>query len=354
MIKLDKSYSDYTDETDGKYPAGKGVNASSSESYDGTPWLADMMNDEHGARQAIYKAAYGSVDGLSGVPDNAEQSDTLNAIKKLIDDPDKAHADLRGTSAHGATVEASPGQIVTRDEFGRAKVAAPLEDDDIARKKEIDELVKMVKDAVIRKGFTYTQWPGELSPVELDLPGEWADISYKYAGLFMRVAGGEAVEFNKQLSVLNQAGTELTFADGHGLTTQNLIINLETGERRNVTGVAGNVVTVDKSFTSNLTTVLIGQNEGLPNITGNSGMGGGNYYSNAGWTGAFFRPPKKDSYAPHSDTSDSRIGFLCFDASKGETKTDGTIKTDSEHKVYGSSNHVTPNNATIKVWQRVS
>lgn len=145
MIKLDKDYSDYVDETDEKYPAGKAVNASSSESYDGTPWLDTMMNDIHGARQAIFKKAYGSVNGLSGEPDNADESDTLNAIKKLIDDPAKAHADLRGTDAHGATVEASPGQIVTRDEFGRAKVAAPLEGDDIARKSDVDDAEKRAK-----------------------------------------------------------------------------------------------------------------------------------------------------------------------------------------------------------------
>lgn len=346
MIKLDKSYSDYTDETDEKFPAGKAVNASSSESYDGTPWLAEMMNDEHGARQAIYKAAYGSVDGLSGVPDNVDQSDTLNAIKKLIDDPDKEHADLRGSEAHGATVAASPGQIVTRDEFGRAKVAAPLEDDDIARKKEIDELVKMVKDAVIRKGFTYTQWPGELSPVELGLPGEWADISYKYAGLFMRVAGGEAVEFNKQLSVLNQAGTELTFAEGHGLTTQNLIINLETGERRAVTKINGNVVTVDKSFTSNLTTVLIGQNEGLPNIKGSldmRGMEGGEATVLGTYSGALFR--NNYSGESHTQLKDGGTGSyrsrFGFDASRS-------------NNIYARNSHVTPFNLSLKVWKRIS
>ena len=331
MIKLDKSYSDYTDETDEKFPAGKAVNASSSESYDGTPWLAEMMNDEHGARQAIYKAAYGSVDGLSGVPDNVDQSDTLNAIKKLIEDPDKAHADLRGTEAHGATVEASPGQIVTRDEFGRAKVAAPLEDDDIARKKEIDELVKMVKDAVIRKGFTYTQWPGELSPVELDLPGEWEDISYKYAGLFMRVAGGEAVEFNKQLSVLNQAGTELTFAEGHGLTTQNLIINLETGERRAVKGVDGNVVTVDKSFSSNLTTVLIGQQDQFQGHKHRTYM----YGSNDGGIAAVS--------VPRADKNDRNRYWYTDESYYGDAG-NGTPRVGNETR---------PINLSLKVWQRI-
>lgn len=43
-----------------------------------------------------------------------------------------------------------------------------------------------------------------------------------------------------------------------------------------------------------------------------------------------------------------------FNASKGETKTDGTLKTSSEHKVYGSSNFVTPKNITIRLWKRIS
>ena len=50
---------------------------------------------------------------------------------------------------------------------------------------------------------------------------------------------------------------------------------------------------------------------------------------------------------------DYKMGFK-IDASKGETKTDGTLKTATEHKAYGASNHVTPFNATIKVWQRIS
>jgi hypothetical protein len=86
MIKLDASYSEYYEANDPNYPAGKGVDASSEESFDGTPYKKEWMNDQHGWRQAIFRKAFASVGGLSGYPDNVNQSDTLNAILKCIQD----------------------------------------------------------------------------------------------------------------------------------------------------------------------------------------------------------------------------------------------------------------------------
>ena len=139
MIKLDRTYSDYTDINDEKYPGGKAINASSSESFDGTPILADLVNDFAGFFQALVTDAQGSLAGISGYPENIQRSDVLLALKKLITDPDAAHAALRGVKAHGATVDAQAGQLITRDENGRAQVAAPSAAADIARKAEVDE-----------------------------------------------------------------------------------------------------------------------------------------------------------------------------------------------------------------------
>lgn len=101
----------------------------------------------------------------------------------------------------------------------------------------------------------------------------------------------------------------------------------------------------------NKTTVLIGQNEGLPNITGCVGI-------LRNHSGAFF---KEDSWFTEKvGVGGSNVELINgksrnnFDASKGETKTDGSLKTNNTEKVYGKSNHVTPCNATIKVWQRIS
>ena len=83
MIKIDENYTDYRDDTDPYYPAGKAINASTEEGVDGTPILASLINDINGFRQAAFMAAFGSFGTLSGVPDNAFKSDTLNAINKI-------------------------------------------------------------------------------------------------------------------------------------------------------------------------------------------------------------------------------------------------------------------------------
>lgn len=140
MLKLNSNYSDYTDETDVNYPEGKAVNASSSESYDGTPLLAEFMNDVNAAHIAMYEKAYGNRDGINGQADTQKASQFADSVTKYTDDKVKSHADERGLTdgVHGATSEATPGQIVSRDEFGRAKFGAPVDDTDAARKVDVD------------------------------------------------------------------------------------------------------------------------------------------------------------------------------------------------------------------------
>lgn len=84
MIKIDENYTDYRDDTDPKYPGGKAVNATTTEGVDGTPLLADWMNDINGAMQAIFIEAFGDINRVSGKPDNVQESDVLKAIKKII------------------------------------------------------------------------------------------------------------------------------------------------------------------------------------------------------------------------------------------------------------------------------
>lgn len=89
MLKLDRNYSDYTDETDEDYPEGKAIDASSSESFDGTPLLAAFMNDINGAHIAMYEKAFGSTDEVSGEPDTQKSSQFVDAIEKYVGDKDK-------------------------------------------------------------------------------------------------------------------------------------------------------------------------------------------------------------------------------------------------------------------------
>lgn len=89
----------------------------------------------------------------------------------------------------------------------------------------------------------------------------------------------------------------------------------------------------------NNTTVLIGQSEGLPNITGEV------YFANGGFlaprvTGVFSYKGDHDSYLT-GDSSGYNGKTLAFNAS-------------DSNSIYGNSEHVTPINASVKVWQRIS
>lgn len=84
MFKIDARYSEYYDANDPQYPGGKAVPATTPDSIDGTNWRSLFFNDLHGARQALFIAAFGSLKKISGQPDNAEKSDMLNAILELI------------------------------------------------------------------------------------------------------------------------------------------------------------------------------------------------------------------------------------------------------------------------------
>ena len=76
---------------------------------------------------------------------------------------------------------------------------------------------------------------------------------------------------------------------------------------------------------------------GLPNITGSTG---GVEYIGETAIGAF---SAKNASCSFGNMQGSRItGSVTFSASKGETKTDGTLKTANEHHVYGASNTVQP------------
>ena len=84
MFKIDRNYTEYYDPNDPAYPGGKAVAASTPESMDGTNWRASLFNDIHGAKQALYIEAFGSLDGITGRPDTAFDSDFVRAILRLI------------------------------------------------------------------------------------------------------------------------------------------------------------------------------------------------------------------------------------------------------------------------------
>jgi len=86
MFRIGGDYSEYYDDEDPNYPGGKAIPASGPEKIDGTSWRCLLFNDIHGAKQAIYIAAFGSLDSITNNPDNANDSDILRAILKIIND----------------------------------------------------------------------------------------------------------------------------------------------------------------------------------------------------------------------------------------------------------------------------
>lgn len=188
----------------------------------------------------------------------------------------------------------------------------------------------------------YEQYPGMEEPAYI-CGGQWKNISGHYAGLTMRVEGGLAEEFERQLSVTG-SGTSYTFPNNHGVTIGSLLVDnsnpdADKWEQRAVTAVSGNTVTIESAFSKNLTTVLILQNSGLPNITG-----------------AF--PCYWSSSHPAFTANNS---FYFFSGSNGyisralETSTDNIgFNASRNNKIFGASTEVQMPNATVKLWKRVS
>ncbi len=168
MIKLDQSYSDYVDVLDPKYPGGKAVNASTTDSVDGTPILADLINDIYGTRQAIFKEGFGDVSSLSGVPDDATNSDVLKAIKVIT----QKYTDSKVSTEALARVSGDTNTLN-------------------AAKKYINE--KLI---LFFKNHPYIQYPGFPKPeIFFNFKGHrWGEVNFN--GVFFRAVGKNVIPFN--------------------------------------------------------------------------------------------------------------------------------------------------------------
>ena len=171
MIKFDSTYSDYVETQDPAYPGGKAVNAASAESTDGTPLLADWMNDINGARQALFLEAFGDINNVSGKPDNVQESDVLKAIKKIT------------------------------QEYTNGKVANEAQ----AREQGDADTLSSAKDYIDKKIIEhysqgYLQMPGMPSPLEdtsMHYEGySWHEVNYD--GNFFRAKGRNAKAFSSK------------------------------------------------------------------------------------------------------------------------------------------------------------
>ena len=131
---------------------------------------------------------------------------------------------------------------------------------------------------------------------------------------------GSAVSRTDYAELFTKVGT--TFGSGDGSTT----FNIPDIRDRFIQGANENLGTYKEA--------------GLPNITGNAtvvtdnatGFSPTRAFINAG-------TPRDRGWTGNNGDEIRKLGF---DASKGETRTDGTLKTDDEHHVYGSSDTVQP------------
>ena len=90
MFKIDENYSDYYKNDPVKYPGGGAINSSGPDAIDGTPWLAKIFDNCVGWMQALYIKAFGSLDGISNEPENAQTSDVVRALEKIQTDNNTA------------------------------------------------------------------------------------------------------------------------------------------------------------------------------------------------------------------------------------------------------------------------
>lgn len=100
------------------------------------------------------------------------------------------------------------------------------------------------------------------------------------------------------------------------------------------------------------------QAEGLPNITGSINPTDSHYFISAGiyGRGAFTTASTNATFIPNDIAVRTdlvnRGNKFTFSAANGETTTDGTVRETAE--VYGKSDHVTPENYTMRIWKRTS
>lgn len=198
-------------------------------------------------------------------------------------------------------------------------------------------------------GSVKQQFPGTPEPFRI-YGGQWSEL--KLAGMSLRAAGGEARPFTNPMKVtVNETKVIVDLLDADSnisfktLKVGDLLVNEE--EFRTVKAINGNTITIDGKFTDPyISSVLIGQSAGVPNITGEFDPWSFNNYTNT--KGAFSQIANGVlSY----DSSGIYYGArFRFDASKGETKINGTLKND----VFGKSNRVQVDNITIRYWKRIS
>ena len=202
-------------------------------------------------------------------------------------------------------------------------------------------------------GDVYTQLPDVAAPAAI-YGGQW--VEHDYGGMFFRSAGGNAKDFTAPIAGSFTSSTVFA-ADAAlpaGVAAGDLVI--ARSEYRTISSISGQNITIDSAFTnySNITNLLIGMPEALPNIYGkidgaayrmfastNSKTGFTSWNYSGCTTGALraVQITSSSSGIQGGSSGDYSWGGLEFDASKSNS-------------IYGNGNHITPTSMAVKYWLR--
>lgn len=202
-------------------------------------------------------------------------------------------------------------------------------------------------------GDVYTQLPDVAAPAAI-YGGQW--VEHDYGGMFFRSAGGNAKAFTAPIAGSFTSGTVFAASAAlpAGVAAGDLVI--AGSEYRTISSISGQNITIDSAFTnfSNITNLLVGQHEKLPNITGGfslrfgDGSGYGCANQNSGSSGAF-----QAILVPDYSTTSVATGSYISNYLNG-VNFDASLTTGTGSGVYEGGAHVQPNTLTLRHWSRIA
>ena len=185
-------------------------------------------------------------------------------------------------------------------------------------------------------GDVYTQLPDVAEPSAI-YGGQWEE--HDYGGMFFRSAGGNAKAFTAPIAGSFTSSTVFAASAAlpAGVAAGDLVI--AGSEYRTISSISGQNITIDSAFSdfSNITNLLVGQKEGLPNITGSFYQGNGLQYAYS--TGAFDVFTATEALIPAGASTKNTARGYSIDASKSSA-------------VYGAQNNITTMNISCRAWLR--
>lgn len=140
-------------------------------------------------------------------------TDMIDQVQSSLD----THIEQTMNSVHGATAAATANRLMIRDASGRARVANPSDNADIANKGWVNSLRQSFFDAAHPVGDIFIQYPSKgdfvtKTPAQLynvnGITSTWVELNY--GGVFFRSNGGSAEKFGEGLQ-----GAQLPNIRGH-------------------------------------------------------------------------------------------------------------------------------------------